>query len=335
MIRTEMLHDKDLQWIVAAILLAAAVLPMVALGLIFKPMLAKLRKKQGSRWREQGARHDRTTWSRSRSTARPRGRLRICCRRKPAPAAGGWLSSIAGTKRLAARLTRGVPEAKTARRHEEATRLLQSAPPKKARESAAEEGALRHRRSRFRTSHYHRPPARAPAAKKRGPPSCTAKPNPPHPARAGASAGGPGDARRSRDFECVRGCSRACSLLIGCEGYIDAARQAGKLKSTVASSTEGVVPVSYRAMRTEDPADANDDQDRRRPATSLWGRRDIFRGATASPRRRRALTEEQEDAIAKLFNRMDVSGDGTISVQEAIKALSGAREVRRRGRRSS
>ena len=40
-----------------------------------------------------------------------------------------------------------------------------------------------------------------------------------------------------------------------------------------------------------------------------------------------ALTEEQEDAIAKLFNRMDVSGDGNISVQEAIKALSGARSA--------
>ena len=62
MIRTETsLHDKDLQWIVAVVLLAAAVLPMVALGLIFKPMLAKLRKKRGKkqrRWREREARGD-------------------------------------------------------------------------------------------------------------------------------------------------------------------------------------------------------------------------------------------------------------------------------------
>ena len=40
-----------------------------------------------------------------------------------------------------------------------------------------------------------------------------------------------------------------------------------------------------------------------------------------------ALTEEQEDVLAKMFNRMDVSGDGNISVQEAIKALSGARSA--------
>jgi hypothetical protein len=108
----------------------------------------------------------------------------------------------------------------------------------------------------------------------------------------------------------------------------DAARQAGKFKSTAASSTEGVVPVTPSPRdETEDPADANDDQAVDASATSLWGRtRDIFRGATAfATGDDAALTEEQEDAIAKLFNRMDVSGDGTISVQEAIKALSGAR----------
>ena len=80
---------------------------------------------------------------------------------------------------------------------------------------------------------------------------------------------------------------------------------------------------------TEDPADANDDQAVDASATSLWGRtRDMFRGAGALAKGEdAALTEEQEDALAKMFNRMDVSGDGNISVQEAIKALSGARSV--------
>ena len=52
----------------------------------------------------------------------------------------------------------------------------------------------------------------------------------------------------------------------------------------------------------------------------------MFRGAGALAKGEdAALTEEQEDALVKMFNRMDVSGDGTISVQEAIKSLSGAR----------
>ena len=38
-----------------------------------------------------------------------------------------------------------------------------------------------------------------------------------------------------------------------------------------------------------------------------------------------ALTEAQEDALRKVFNRVDISGDGHISVIEAIKALRGAR----------
>ena len=54
MIRTETsLHDKDLQWVVAVVLLAAALLPMVALGLIFKPVLAKLQKKRRQKQRRE------------------------------------------------------------------------------------------------------------------------------------------------------------------------------------------------------------------------------------------------------------------------------------------
>ena len=114
----------------------------------------------------------------------------------------------------------------------------------------------------------------------------------------------------------------------------EATRQAGKVKSTAASKTEGAVPPSPPPRsagrdEAEDPADANDDQAVDASATSLWGRtRDMFRGAGALAKGEdAALTEEQEDALAKMFNRMDVSGDGTISVQEAIKALSGARSA--------
>ena len=57
---------------------------------------------------------------------------------------------------------------------------------------------------------------------------------------------------------------------------------------------------------------------------------DIFQGAGALVAREDdtaevALTEAQEDALRKVFNRVDISGDGHISVIEAIKALRGAR----------
>ena len=119
MIRTETsLHDKDLQWIVAVVLLAAAVLPMVALGLIFKPMLAKLRKKRGKkqrRWREREARGDEDSVDavEIKIDGAPEGKVVGVLSAAPAPAAGGWLSSIAGAKRPAAREARGAPEAKT------------------------------------------------------------------------------------------------------------------------------------------------------------------------------------------------------------------------------
>ena len=57
----------------------------------------------------------------------------------------------------------------------------------------------------------------------------------------------------------------------------------------------------------------------------------IFRGASTEALVARddvaevALTETQEDALRKIFNRVDVSGDGYVSVIEAIKALRGAR----------
>jgi hypothetical protein len=326
MIRTETsLHDKDLQWIVAVVLLAAAVLPMVALGLIFKPMLAKLRKKRGKkqrRWREREALGDEDSddvveiqidgapegreVGVLQAAPMPEGRVvgvlseapAASAAEGPAPAAGGGLSSIAGTKRLAARLARGVPEAKAgeAPADEEAktrAKAPASAPPKKA------------------------PPKKAPA---KAPPKKPAA----KPAARKPPAAAPAPAAKKRGlFSKVSSVAKAKT---------EATRQAGKVKSTAASKTEGAVPPSPPPRsagrdEAEDPADANDDQAVDASATSLWGRtRDIFRGATAfATGDDAALTEEQEDAIAKLFNRMDVSGDGNISVQEAIKALSGAR----------
>ena len=52
---------------------------------------------------------------------------------------------------------------------------------------------------------------------------------------------------------------------------------------------------------------------------------DLFRGAGTEAAAAAALTVAQEDALRKVFNRVDVSGDGHISVIEAIKALRGAR----------
>ena len=81
--------------------------------------------------------------------------------------------------------------------------------------------------------------------------------------------------------------------------------------------------------QTEELVDGNDDGTV--AASSLWGRTlNIFRGAGALVAREDdtaevALTEAQEDALRKVFNRVDISGDGHISVIEAIKALRGAR----------
>ena len=81
--------------------------------------------------------------------------------------------------------------------------------------------------------------------------------------------------------------------------------------------------------QTEELVDGNDDGTV--AASSLWGRTlNIFRGAGAlvaheDDTAEVALTEAQEDALRKVFNRVDISGDGHISVIEAIKALRGAR----------
>ncbi len=81
--------------------------------------------------------------------------------------------------------------------------------------------------------------------------------------------------------------------------------------------------------QTEELVDGNDDGTV--AASSLWGRTlHIFRGAGAlvaheDDTAEVALTAAQEDALRKVFNRVDISGDGHISVIEAIKALRGAR----------
>ncbi len=90
------------------------------------------------------------------------------------------------------------------------------------------------------------------------------------------------------------------------------------------------------AADPEDPADeaadleeislCYDDSAQGSSARTFLGRTlDIFRGASTEDVAEVALTEAQEDALRKVFNRVDISGDGHISVIEAIKALRGAR----------
>ena len=78
-----------------------------------------------------------------------------------------------------------------------------------------------------------------------------------------------------------------------------------------------------------DPEEINlcyDDSAQGSSARTFLGRTlDIFRGASTEDVAEVALTEAQEDALRKVFNRVDISGDGQISVIEAIKALRGAR----------
>ena len=78
-----------------------------------------------------------------------------------------------------------------------------------------------------------------------------------------------------------------------------------------------------------DPEEINlcyDDSAQGSSARTFLGRTlDIFRGASTEDVAEVALTEAQEDALRKVFNRVDISGDGHISVIEAIKALRGAR----------
>ena len=267
----------------------------------------------------------------------------------PAPAASGWLSSIAGAKRLAARQARGVPEAKTdgvpeaktgeAPADEEAktrAKAPASAPPKKAppkkpaaKPAARKPPAAAKKRGLFSRGEAKQPkPAERKAATTKAPAKAetTSKAAPQKPAARAPPAAAPAPAAKKRGlFSKVSSVAKAKT---------EATRQAGKVKSAAASKTEGAVPPSLppRSIgrdEAEDPADANDDQAVDASATSLWGRtRDMFRGAGALAKGEdAALTEEQEDALAKMFNRMDVSGDGTISVQEAIKALSGARSA--------
>ena len=83
------------------------------------------------------------------------------------------------------------------------------------------------------------------------------------------------------------------------------------------------------ADEAADPEEINlcyDDSAQGSSARTFLGRTlDIFRGASTEDVAEVALTEAQEDALRKVFNRVDISGDGHISMIEAIKALRGAR----------
>jgi len=109
-------------------------------------------------------------------------------------------------------------------------------------------------------------------------------------------------------------------------------RDVGSWKAALARPAPAPAPAEERFAPTppvEEPPPA--DVEEVSPRSSLWGRTlNIFRGAGALVARdddtaEVVLTEEQEDALRKIFNRVDASGDGYISVIEAIKALRGAR----------
>ena len=166
------------------------------------------------------------------------------------------------------------------------------------------------------------------------------------PARAGASAGGPGDARRNwaRDVRRERPRAAAAKKERGLFSFssvakakTDAARQAGKFKSIKplpARNRGANHPVT--ANETEDPADANDVQSVDASATSLWGRtRDILRGATAfatdtpvsSPKSRKTRSRSCSTAWTS-------RATGPFRCRKPSRR-SAVREVRRRPRRSS
>jgi hypothetical protein len=101
-----------------------------------------------------------------------------------------------------------------------------------------------------------------------------------------------------------------------------------------ASGEAGAADPEDPADEAADPEEINlcyDDSAQGGSARTFLGRTlDIFQGAGALVAREDdtaevALTEAQEDALRKVFNRVDISGDGHISVIEAIKALRGAR----------
>ena len=80
---------------------------------VVEKISAKLRKRPDEeRWREREARGDEDSVDavEIKIDGAPEGQVLSAA---PAPAAGGWLSSIAGAKRPAARDARGAPEAKT------------------------------------------------------------------------------------------------------------------------------------------------------------------------------------------------------------------------------
>ena len=90
-----------------------------------------------------------------------------------------------------------------------------------------------------------------------------------------------------------------------------------------------LVRVTRGRQEAADPEEINlcyDDSAQGGSARTFLGRTlDIFRGASTEAVAEVALTETQEDALRKIFNRVDVSGDGYVSVIEAIKALRCAR----------
>ena len=267
----------------------------------------------------------------------------------PAPAKG-WLASITGGKRPAAQQARGADATETkAGEHVERKPIGQdSKPVEQPTDKRAKAPA--------------RAPARAPP--KKAPPKKQAKPaarNPttaaPAPAPAAAKKRGLFSKGRAAQPKPVVDESQPAPApveqpttrpAIGRDAAPPATAPAPARRGLFASlvgakklaarkpqfapasgEADGAADPEEPTNEAADPEEINlcyDDSAQGSSARTFLGRTlDIFRGASTEDVAEVALTEAQEDALRKVFNRVDISGDGHISVIEAIKALRGAR----------
>merc|ERR1719326_1377162 len=246
----------------------------------------------------------------------------------PAPAKG-WLASITGGKRPAAQQARGADATETkAGEHVERKPIGQDSKPVEQP-----------------TDKRAKAPAKAPP--KKAPPKKQAKPAARKPTT-GAPAPAPAAAKKRGLFSKGRAAQPKPVVDESQPAPAPAPARRGLFASLVgakklaarkpqfapASGEAGAADPEDPADEAADPEEINlcyDDSAQGSSARTFLGRTlDIFQGAGALVAREDdtaevALTEAQEDALRKVFNRVDVSGDGHISVIEAIKALRGAR----------
>ena len=251
----------------------------------------------------------------------------------PAPAKG-WLASITGGKRPAAQQARGADATETkADEHVERKPIGQDSKPVEQP-----------------TDKRAKAPARAPP--KKAPPKKQAKPAARNPTTA-APAPAPAAAKKRGLFSKGRAAQPKPVVDESQPAPAPAARPTtapvpapapAPARRGLFASLVGAKKLAARKPQFADPEEPTneaadpeeinlcyDDSAQGDSTRSFLGRTlDIFRGTGALVAREDdtaevALTEAQEDALRKVFNRVDISGDGHISVIEAIKALRGAR----------